>query len=235
MLDRLKAALAGEPSHLGMLVGGTWLEGPAAARVEVENPANGAVVATVPAGSADHAHAALEAARKAQPVWAATPAPERGRLVGLLADAVRDHRDLLAHVVVAEQGKPLNQAHGEIGATETFLRYAAESGRRIEGDIMPSDMANEEIWIRRVPYGVVVGLTAWNYPAALTGRKLGPALVAATALSSRRTSSRRFRALRSRRWRSGSASPRAWSTSSPAPVTASARRWSRVRNRTSSP
>ncbi|ODT29656.1 MAG: aldehyde dehydrogenase [Kaistia sp. SCN 65-12] len=177
MLDRLKAALAGEPSHLGMFVGGKWLDEPTA-RVEVENPANGGVVATVPAGSAEHAHAALDAARKAQPAWAATPAPERGRLVGLLADAVRDHRDLLAHVVVAEQGKPLNQAHGEIGATETFLRYAAESGRRIEGDIMPSDAESEEIWIRRVPYGVVVGLTAWNYPAALAGRKLGPALVA---------------------------------------------------------
>lgn len=178
MLDKLRAAVTRKPSHLGMFVGGDWLDEPAAAQVEVENPANGEVVATVPAGSADHAHAALDAARKAQPAWAATPAPERGRLVGLLADAVRDHRDLLAHVVVAEQGKPLNQAYGEIGATEAFLRYAAESGRRIEGDIMPSDAANEEIWIRRVPYGVVVGLTAWNYPSALTGRKLGPALVA---------------------------------------------------------
>ena len=80
--------------------------------------------------------------------------------------------------MVAEQGKPLNQALGEIGATETFLRYAAENARRIEGDILPSDTPNEEVWIRRVPHGVVVGLTAWNYPSALAARKAGPALVA---------------------------------------------------------
>ena len=179
MLDKFKAAaMAGTPSHFGMFIDGAWLPEANADRVDVENPATGEVVATVPGGSADHAQAALDAASKAQPGWAATPAPERGRLVGLLADAVRDNREWLAHVVVAEQGKPLNQATGEIGATEVFLRYAAESARRIEGDIMPSDAANEEIWIRRVPYGVVVGLTAWNYPAALTARKLGPALVA---------------------------------------------------------
>jgi lactaldehyde dehydrogenase/glycolaldehyde dehydrogenase len=179
LLEMLKAAaMAGTPSHVGMYIGGVWLAEANAARVEVENPATGAVVATVPDGTADHAQAALDAAAKAQPAWAAIPAPERGRLVGLLADAIRDNSDALARIVVAEQGKPLNQAQGEIGATETFLRYAAESGRRIEGDIIPSDASNEEIWIRRVPYGVVVGLTAWNYPAALTARKLGPALVA---------------------------------------------------------
>jgi len=179
VFERLKAAaMAGIPSHFGMFIDGGWLPETALARVEVENPATGQVVATVPDGGAGHAEAALTAAARAQPSWAATPAPERGRLVALLADAVREHRDLLAHIVVAEQGKPLNQAYGEIGATELFLRYAAESARRIEGDILPSDAAQEEIWIRRMPYGVVVGLTAWNYPSALAARKLGPALVA---------------------------------------------------------
>ncbi|HVX80653.1 MAG TPA: aldehyde dehydrogenase family protein, partial [Devosiaceae bacterium] len=145
---------------------------------EIENPADESIVATVPEGSASDAVAALEAAKRAQPGWAALPAHERGKAVGALADSVRENADALARIVVAEQGKPLNQALGEIGATETFLRYAAENARRIEGDIFPSDSRNEEVWIRRVPYGVVVGLTAWNYPAALAARKMGPALVA---------------------------------------------------------
>lgn len=84
----------------------------------------------------------------------------------------------LARLVTLEQGKPLAQARGEIGATITFLAYAAEAARRIEGDIVTSDNPDEEIHIRRHPYGVVVGLTAWNYPSALAARKLGPALVA---------------------------------------------------------
>jgi lactaldehyde dehydrogenase / glycolaldehyde dehydrogenase len=171
--------LTGRPVGRGlMFVDGQWTTGATAKRIEVKNPANEAVVATVPEGTGDDAIAALEAAKRAQPHWAALPAVERGRLVSALADAVHSHADTLARIVVAEQGKPLNQALGEIGATETFLRYAAENARRIEGDILPSDSPSEEVWIRRVPHGVVVGLTAWNYPSALAARKMGPALVA---------------------------------------------------------
>jgi lactaldehyde dehydrogenase/glycolaldehyde dehydrogenase len=65
---------------------------------------------------------------------------------------------------VLEQGKPLNQAEGEIDAVVTFLTYAAESARRIEGDILPSDFPNEEVWIRRVPFGVVVGADGLELP-----------------------------------------------------------------------
>ena len=179
MLQKLWSDLADGGVARGlMFIDGHWTSEGSDAVTEVENPANEATIATVPSGTASHAIAALEAARKAQPTWAATPAVERGRLVHALADAVRENVNILAHVVVAEQGKPLNQAMGEIGATETFLRYAAENARRIEGDILPSDSRNEEVWIRRVPHGVVVGLTAWNYPSALAARKLGPALVA---------------------------------------------------------
>jgi len=161
-----------------MFVNGEWRAGHRHTRIEVENPANESVIATIPDGNEQDAFDALEAAARAQPAWASRPAIERGRLILKLADAVASHREQLARTVVAEQGKPLDQANGEIGAVETFLRYAAENARRIEGDILPSDNTHEEIWIRRRPYGVVVGLTAWNYPAALAARKLGPALVA---------------------------------------------------------
>ena len=169
------------PVKARMYIGGRWASAAQAGMHEVENPATEALIATTPAGDAATAAEALEAARGAQATWAARPAVERGRAVATLADAVRDHANLLARIVVAEQGKPLNQAMGEVGATETFLRFAAEQARRIEGEILPSDAAYEEIQIRRVPHGVVVGLTAWNYPLALAARKLGPALVAGNA------------------------------------------------------
>ncbi|OYW62151.1 MAG: aldehyde dehydrogenase [Rhodobacterales bacterium 32-66-7] len=147
----------------------------------VENPATAEVIAVTPAGDAATADTALAAAHRAQRLWARRPAVERGKAVHALADAVRAHADLLARVVVTEQGKPLSQAMGEVGAAETFLRFAAEQARRIEGEILPSDSPDEEIQIRRLPHGVVVGLTAWNYPLALAARKLGPALVAGNA------------------------------------------------------
>jgi lactaldehyde dehydrogenase/glycolaldehyde dehydrogenase len=149
-----------------MFIDGRWTRGAANDTSQVLNPASEEAVATVPSGHLDDAQAALEAAHRAQPAWAAVPAVERGRLVAALADAVRAQTDGLARLVVSEQGKPLNQAKGEVGAAETFLRYAAEMAVRIEGDIFPSNSRNEEVWIRRVPHGVVVGLTAWNYPLA---------------------------------------------------------------------
>ncbi len=170
----------GQAVRARMFVGGRWSD---AARDghEVENPADERIIAVTPAGGADAAAEALVAARAAQAAWAARPAVERGRAVAALADAVRDEADLLARIVVAEQGKPLDQARGEVGAAETFLRYASEQARRIEGEILPADAPDEEIQIRRLPHGVVAGLTAWNYPLALAARKLGPALVAGNA------------------------------------------------------
>lgn len=179
MLDHMLAGLTGPGLHRGqMLIGGRWTNGSGSDVAEVENPANQRIIGTIPQGVAEDAVAALEAARRAQPAWAALPPVERAKPIFALADLVKESAAALARIIVAEQGKPLNQALGEVGATETFFRYAAESARRIEGDIVPSDAVNEEIWIRRLPHGVVVGLTAWNYPAALAARKLGPALVA---------------------------------------------------------
>ncbi|HEY8576909.1 MAG TPA: aldehyde dehydrogenase family protein [Devosia sp.] len=179
MLENMLSELTGAGRFRGqMFIGGRWTTGSATGTFEVENPATEAIIGTIPEGTADDAAESLEAARQAQPAWAALPPFERARLIFALADAVKANDGTLARIVVAEQGKPLNQAMGEIGATETFLRFAAESARRIEGDIFPSDAPDEEVWIRRVPHGVVVGLTAWNFPAALATRKLGPALVA---------------------------------------------------------
>ncbi|MHA3980508.1 aldehyde dehydrogenase family protein [Halovulum sp. GXIMD14794] len=164
-----------------MYIDGAWTDAGASARIEVENPATEAVIATIPEGGAEAALAALEAARKAQPAWARTPAVERGRAVEALARLVEERADGYARIITAEQGKPLSQAKGEVGAVLMFLRHAASNARRIEGDIVTSDNPDEEVQIRRHPYGVVVGLTAWNYPAALAARKLGPALVAGNA------------------------------------------------------
>ena len=146
--------------------------------IAVENPATGETIATVPNGSADDADRALVAARAAQPAWEALPPIERAKLLQALARLILENRERLARVVIAEQGKPLQEARGEIDGTALYLTYAAEEARRITGDIIPSDNPDEQIWIQKVAHGVVLCLTAWNYPAALMTRKIGPALIA---------------------------------------------------------
>lgn len=163
-------------------INGQWVDSTAKEWLEVENPATGAVIATVPRGTADDADRALVAAHAAQPAWEALPPVARGQLLKDLARLILENRERLARNVIAEQGKPLQEARGEIEGAALYLTYAAEEARRITGDIIPSDNPDEQIWIQRVAHGVVVGLTAWNYPAALMTRKMGPALLAGNTI-----------------------------------------------------
>ena len=163
-------------------INGQWTASTGKDFIDVENPATEGIIAQVPNGTADDAERALEAAKAAQPAWEALPPIERGHLLRRLAQLILENRERLARIVVAEQGKPLAEARGEIEGAALYLTYAAEEARRMAGDILPSDSAEEQIWIQRCAYGVVVGLTAWNYPAALTTRKMGPALIAGNTI-----------------------------------------------------
>jgi lactaldehyde dehydrogenase/glycolaldehyde dehydrogenase len=177
----MKDLVAGIPRYRHF-INGQWTDSTGKEFLEVENPATQEIIATVPKGNADDGDRALLAARAAQPGWEALPPVERGALLRRLAQLILENRDRLARLVVAEQGKPLVEARGEIEGTALYLTYAAEEARRITGDIIPSDNPDEQIWIQRVAHGVVVGLTAWNYPAALTTRKMGPALIAGNSI-----------------------------------------------------
>ncbi|MEO9227612.1 MAG: aldehyde dehydrogenase [Devosia sp.] len=163
-------------------IGGEWVESTLKEWIEVENPATGEVIASVPRGNAEDADRAVNAAHLAQPAWEALPPVERGKLLRDLGRLLLENRERLARQVIAEQGKPLQEARGEIESAALYLTYAAEEARRITGDIIPSDSPDEQIWIQRVAHGVVVGLTAWNYPAALMCRKMGPALIAGNTI-----------------------------------------------------
>jgi lactaldehyde dehydrogenase/glycolaldehyde dehydrogenase len=163
-------------------IGGDWVDSTVKEWLEVENPATGAVIASVPRGSEEDADRAVTAAYLAQPAWEALPPASRGQLLRDLARLILENRERLAQSIIAEQGKPLQEARGEVEGAALYLTYAAEEARRITGDIIPSDMPEEQIWIQRVAHGVVVGLTAWNYPAGLMCRKLGPALVAGNTI-----------------------------------------------------
>jgi lactaldehyde dehydrogenase/glycolaldehyde dehydrogenase len=145
--------------------------------IEVYDPRDESVLATVPSATPRDVNAALAAARAAQRDWARRPAAERGAYVRAAADLVHRERDRLARLVSEEVGKPLAQAYGEIDFAEGFLRYNAEWDRRLEGEILPGDSAGETIHLLRVPLGVVAAICPWNFPLAVLCRKLGPALV----------------------------------------------------------
>ena len=148
----------------------------------VENPATGAIIATVPNGSAEDADRALMAAHRLSRHGKHCRRPARGKLLKDLARLILENRERLARMVIAEQGKPLHEARGEIEGAALYLSYAAEEARRITGDIIPSDMPDEQIWIQHVAHGVVVGADGLELSRGVDVPKVGPALVAGNTI-----------------------------------------------------
>ncbi len=76
-----------------------------------------------------------------------------------------------------EQGKPIEEARGEVDQAVDFFYYMSEWNRKIGGEIVPSDDPNEQILIQRKAIGVVAGIIPWNYPVFIFARKVATALI----------------------------------------------------------
>ncbi|CAB9493671.1 aldehyde dehydrogenase [Alteromonas macleodii] len=158
-------------------INGQYCESVCAESIPVLNPSTSEAVGEVPLGCEDDAEQALISAQRAQKGWAKKTARERATVLRKFAQLIRDNSPSLAPLIVQEQGKLIGVAEMEVAVTASFIDYACDNALTISGDILPSDNENEKIYIHKVPRGVVVGITAWNFPLALAGRKIGPALV----------------------------------------------------------
>jgi len=167
-------------NNYGMLINGEWVT--TKRTMPVLSPATEETIATVPVADEKAIGAALKAAKEAQRDWGRRTGVERGSVLRRWADLVDQNRDRLARILSQEEGKPLAEALGEIDFGNSWFRYYAEFDRRIEGEILPADKPNEQLWIFRQPVGVVVGIIPWNYPMAVAVRKIAPALIAGNAI-----------------------------------------------------
>jgi lactaldehyde dehydrogenase / glycolaldehyde dehydrogenase len=166
-----------------MRVGDAWVDAAERETATVINPSNGEVITEVPQATEADAQTALEAAHRAQPAWAALTPVERAGYLRRVAEWVHADADRLAWIVSIEEGKPLREARFEIeGWTAGFFEYFSGFARAATGEILPSDNRGEEIQMRKVPYGVCVGVTPWNFPSAMVARKVAPALMAGNAM-----------------------------------------------------
>ena len=180
----MTATLFGPDTLLGpepaLLVGGRRVTG--GDTRPVEDPATGEELAGVPEAGADHVTEALEAAAAAQRAWARTSHPQRAEVVAAVQAQIDRHAEELARIVVAEQGKPIGEARGEIDGAQLFLDVALSNKYRDVGELVAPNTAGEQIAIREEPYGVVAAIIPWNFPAAIFARKVGPALMAGNAV-----------------------------------------------------
>ena len=159
-------------------VDGAWLDADGGQTLEVNNPAGGEVLGTVPKMGAAETRRAIEAADKALPAWRALTAKERANKLRRWFDLMIENQDDLARLMTIEQGKPLAEAKGEIAYAASFLEWFGEEAKRIYGDTIPGHQPDKRIIVIKQPIGVTAAITPWNFPSAMITRKAGPALAA---------------------------------------------------------
>ena len=160
-------------SDYKLLINGQLVDGDAT--LDVVNPATEQVFATCARASKGQLDQAATAAKAAFPAWAATPIDDRRKVLVAIADAIQANLQDLARLLVQEQGKPLQDAMGEIFGAQAFFRYFASL------DLSPkvvSDDASSRIEVRRKPLGVVGCIIPWNFPVMLMAFKVPAALLA---------------------------------------------------------
>jgi len=162
------------------LVGGQWVGG--TATIDVTNPVDERVIGSVPKLGAKETREAIEAAQKAQKLWAKKTAKERSAIMKKWFSLMMENQEDLAQILTAEQGKPLSESRGEIAYGASFIEWFAEEARRIYGETVPVPFPNGRAIVIRQPVGVVCAITPWNFPNAMITRKAGAALAAGCAM-----------------------------------------------------
>ncbi|HEY5791836.1 MAG TPA: NAD-dependent succinate-semialdehyde dehydrogenase, partial [Chthoniobacterales bacterium] len=159
-------------------IGGRWCDADSGATLEVNNPATGDILGTVPKMGANETWRAIEAAKDAFVDWSRKPAKERSILMRRWHDLIMANVEDLGALMTAEQGKPLTEAKGEVAYAASFIEWFAEEAKRVYGDTIPSPWNDRRLVVIKQPIGVCAAVTPWNFPAAMIARKAAPALAA---------------------------------------------------------
>src|SRR6478736_973285 len=174
-------------------VDGAWTE--ARDVIEVDNPATGEIIGTVPKLGRAETERAIDAASRAFPAWRRKTARERAAVMRRWFELMLASQDDLARLMTIEQGKPLAESKGEVVYAASFLEWFGEEAKRIYGDTIPGHQPDKRIVVTKEPIGVVACITPWNFPLAMITRKAGPAIAAGCAVVLKPASQTPFSAL----------------------------------------
>jgi acyl-CoA reductase-like NAD-dependent aldehyde dehydrogenase len=161
------------------LIGGAWVPPSTDKYDACANPADTReVLGYFPKSGAADAKAAVDAAAEAFGGWAATPGPERGRILARAHAILKSQVNLVAEALCREEGKILDEAKGEVLRSLNILEFYSGEGFRQHGKTRSSEMRSTICFTLRQPVGPVALITPWNFPFAIPMWKTAPALVA---------------------------------------------------------
>jgi acyl-CoA reductase-like NAD-dependent aldehyde dehydrogenase len=167
-----------------MCIGGQWID--KAGKIEVRHPFDNHVVDTVPHGDAGDVDQALAAAVRGGKAMAQLTAHDRYQILMKAAQQIEARTEEMARTITLESGKVITEARGEVGRAVQTLQLAAEEARRLHGETVPLDASpggtGKFGFTVRVPCGVVVAISPFNFPLNLMVHKISPAIAAGNAV-----------------------------------------------------
>ncbi len=137
----------------------------------------GQVVGTFPRATVSEVNAAVDAARAAFPAWRRTSRIVRAELFDRLAQLIKREAESLAVLMAHECGKNVTECRAEVVEGLHMVQYVFGTGRQAVGEVIASEIAEKDAFVRRKPWGVVAVITPWNFPFAVPLWMLGPSLL----------------------------------------------------------
>ena len=164
-------------------VGGVWMNCSSDRTFKNIDPAHtGTIISEFQDSEQVDIDRAVEVAYQAFQSWKRVPAPMRGEIMYKAAEILVRDKECIALGMTQEMGKPLSETRGDVQEAIDMAYYAAGEGRRMAGEVVPSELNNKWCMSRKEPIGVIGAITPWNFPIAIPSWKAFPALVAGNTM-----------------------------------------------------
>ena len=163
-------------THTQLLIDGRWTDSASGRRIDVVNPATGAVIGTVAYAGEHDLSQLVEAATRGFRVWRHTTAFERAVVMRKASAILRERADVIARLMTLEQGKPLAEARAEVINAADTIEWFADEGRRTYGRVVAPRNLSVQQSVLKEPVGPVAAFTPWNFPINQAVRKISAAL-----------------------------------------------------------
>jgi len=167
-----------------MHVGGQWVD--KSEKIEVLNPFSGSVIDTIPRASQQDIETALKTAERGAEIMAKMTGYERYEIIHKVSEIMTERMEELAQTITSEEGKILAEATMEASRAAEIIALSAEEAKRLSGEVVPLEggpgVKGKFGFTIRVPCGIVVGISPFNFPLHLVCHKIGPALASGNAI-----------------------------------------------------
>ena len=160
-----------------MYINGKWVDGNSLSSIEKFSPLDGKLLYKFKCASKEQVEMAIESAYDTFPKWSSLTSVERASYLYRAKAIIEKSRKELEDIIVRENGKNIIEAKEEVDGVIDQIQYYAEYARKLNGSVIEGETNARKIFQYIVPYGVVVAITPWNFPAAMVARKLAPALL----------------------------------------------------------